>query len=196
MPVVDSVVRETLRVAQPHMAMRRNIGPATYINGKLNPTGTYVVYPFSDVHLNAEIYPDRGNSTLRGPQPRHPLNTSVGAEVSHSIHTEAVPLTDVLREDDVPRSSPCQSRAKNHQGDVRPRIPARYREQVRFRYSATKPQLERYSSVSASSGNGQCEVFSHGQRPLISLTLLFQFLSLFLFTSRSRFAEVFNYTYY
>ncbi|KAK7044593.1 cytochrome P450 [Favolaschia claudopus] len=57
-PVLDSIIRETLRVAQPHTAMRRNLGPEVYINEKLIPSGAYVVYPFSDVHLDPEIYPD------------------------------------------------------------------------------------------------------------------------------------------
>ncbi|KAK7678325.1 hypothetical protein QCA50_018673 [Cerrena zonata] len=58
MPVFDAMIRETLRVAQPHTAMRRNIGPDTYINGARIPSGAYVVYPFSDVHLNSALYPD------------------------------------------------------------------------------------------------------------------------------------------
>lgn len=57
-PVMDMLIRETLRIAQPHTAMRRNIGPETYIDGKVIPTGTLVVYPFSDVHLNPALYPD------------------------------------------------------------------------------------------------------------------------------------------
>ncbi|TFK49075.1 cytochrome P450 [Heliocybe sulcata] len=57
-PVLDAVIRETLRVAQPHTAMRRNVGPDLHIDGKVVPTGAYVVYPFSDVHLDPEIYPD------------------------------------------------------------------------------------------------------------------------------------------
>ncbi|KAF9066807.1 cytochrome P450 [Rhodocollybia butyracea] len=57
-PVLDSIIRETLRVAQPHTAMRRNLGPEMHIDGQLVPSGAYVVYPFSDVHLNSEIYPD------------------------------------------------------------------------------------------------------------------------------------------
>ncbi len=55
---MDMLIRETLRIAQPHMAMRRNVGPEMYIDGKVIPTGTLVVYPFSDVHLNPELYPD------------------------------------------------------------------------------------------------------------------------------------------
>ena len=56
-PTLDAIVRETLRIAQPHTAMRRNLGPEVYINDKVIPTGAYVVYPFSDVHLDPELYP-------------------------------------------------------------------------------------------------------------------------------------------
>ena len=55
---MDMLIRETLRIAQPHTAMRRNMGPETYIDGKVIPTGTLVVYPFSNVHLNPSLYPD------------------------------------------------------------------------------------------------------------------------------------------
>lgn len=57
-PVLDSLIRETLRLAQPHVAMRRNLGPDVYVDGNIVPTGTYVVYPFSDVHLDSNIYPE------------------------------------------------------------------------------------------------------------------------------------------
>ncbi|KAG2008396.1 cytochrome P450 [Coprinopsis cinerea AmutBmut pab1-1] len=57
-PVLDAIIKETLRVAQPHTAMRRNLGPDCYIDNKRVPTGSYVIYPFSDVHLDPEIYPD------------------------------------------------------------------------------------------------------------------------------------------
>ncbi|KAH8980859.1 cytochrome P450 [Lactarius hatsudake] len=43
---------------QPHTAARRNVGPEMYIDGRVIPTGTLVVYPFSDVHLNPALYPD------------------------------------------------------------------------------------------------------------------------------------------
>lgn len=55
-PILDSIIRETLRVAQPHTAMRRNLGPEVYIDGKVVPTGAYVIYPFSDVHLDPNLY--------------------------------------------------------------------------------------------------------------------------------------------
>ncbi|KAL9710334.1 hypothetical protein Ac2012v2_006633 [Leucoagaricus gongylophorus] len=54
--ILDALIKETLRVAQPHTAMRRNVGPEFYIDGKRIETGDYVVYPFSDVHLDEEIY--------------------------------------------------------------------------------------------------------------------------------------------
>jgi Cytochrome P450 len=57
-PVLDLLIREVLRIAQPHVAMRRNVGPTMYIDGKVIPTGTLVVYPFSSVHLNPALYPD------------------------------------------------------------------------------------------------------------------------------------------
>lgn len=57
-PVLDSMIKETLRIAQPHTAMRRNLGPEIHINGKVVPTGAYVVYPFSDVHLDPDLYPN------------------------------------------------------------------------------------------------------------------------------------------
>ncbi|KAK7047353.1 hypothetical protein VNI00_006584 [Paramarasmius palmivorus] len=57
-PVLDSIIKETLRVAQPHTAMRRNLGPELYIDGKVIPRDAYVVYPFSDVHLDPDLYPN------------------------------------------------------------------------------------------------------------------------------------------
>jgi cytochrome P450 len=57
-PVLDSIIRETLRVAQSHAALRLNLGPEVHVDGKVVPTGAYVVYPFSDVHLDPVLYPD------------------------------------------------------------------------------------------------------------------------------------------
>ncbi|EGN92897.1 hypothetical protein SERLA73DRAFT_172564 [Serpula lacrymans var. lacrymans S7.3] len=57
-PVLDAIIHETLRVAQPHTAMRRNLGPEVSIDAKTIPSGAYIMYPFSDVHLNPELYPD------------------------------------------------------------------------------------------------------------------------------------------
>jgi sterol 14-demethylase len=57
-PILDGFIRETLRLAQPHIAMRRNIGPDVYIGDRVVPTGAYILYPFSDVHLDPKIYDD------------------------------------------------------------------------------------------------------------------------------------------
>ncbi|KIP12107.1 hypothetical protein PHLGIDRAFT_82290 [Phlebiopsis gigantea 11061_1 CR5-6] len=57
-PTLDKIILETLRIAQPHTAMRRNVGPDTYVDGTYIPSGAYVVYPFSDVHLNPQLYPE------------------------------------------------------------------------------------------------------------------------------------------
>ena len=57
-PVLDAIIHETTRLAQPHTAVRKNMGPDVYIDGKLIPSGHYVVYPFSDVHLDERLYPD------------------------------------------------------------------------------------------------------------------------------------------
>lgn len=69
-PVLDSIIRETLRIAQPHSAMRRNVGPEVYINDKMIPTGAYVIYPFSDVHLNPQLYPDPWKFDPSRPDPK------------------------------------------------------------------------------------------------------------------------------
>lgn len=57
-PLLDKMIIETLRLAQPHTAMRKNMGPDMLMDGKVIPSGAYIVYPFSDVHLNAELYPN------------------------------------------------------------------------------------------------------------------------------------------
>lgn len=73
MQTLDALIKETLRVAQPHTAMRKNVGPEFYIDGKRIETGDYVVYPFSDVHLDEEIY---DNATAW--KPERWLNPNIG----------------------------------------------------------------------------------------------------------------------
>ena len=68
-PVLDAAIHETTRLAQPHTAMRKNMGPDVHIDGKLVPSGHYVVYPFSDVHLNEELYPDPWKFDPSRPRP-------------------------------------------------------------------------------------------------------------------------------
>lgn len=57
-PILDGFIRETLRLAQPHIAMRKNVGPDVYIGDKVVPSGTFLIYPFSDIHLNPSVYED------------------------------------------------------------------------------------------------------------------------------------------
>ena len=45
------------------------MGPDMHIDGKLVPSGHYVVYPFSDVHLNEELYPDPWKFDPSRPRP-------------------------------------------------------------------------------------------------------------------------------
>ncbi|KAI0716488.1 cytochrome P450 [Earliella scabrosa] len=85
-PTLDALIRETLRVAEPHVAMRQYVPPtppphadaekagALYLGGKAVPPGAFVMYPFSDVHLSSEIYrepwrwdPGRTEMNLKAP---------------------------------------------------------------------------------------------------------------------------------
>jgi cytochrome P450 len=63
------LIHETLRIAQPHVAMRQNIGPEMCIDGKTIPTGSLVVYPSADVHLNPALYPDPWKFDPARPKP-------------------------------------------------------------------------------------------------------------------------------
>jgi cytochrome P450 len=57
-PQLDLCIRETLRSAQPHTAVRKNTGPELSIANYRIPSGTFVLYPFSDTLLNPAIYPN------------------------------------------------------------------------------------------------------------------------------------------
>lgn len=64
--MLDALIRETLRVAEPHVAMRQYLpsdmhdekAEPLYLGGKAVPPGAFVMYPFSDVHLSPEVYKD------------------------------------------------------------------------------------------------------------------------------------------
>ncbi|OCH86812.1 cytochrome P450 [Obba rivulosa] len=73
-PVMDALLRETLRLAQPHAAMRMNTGPDIQLGGKNIPTGTFVMYPFSDVHLSPELYPEPWKFDPGRPQSKMPFS--------------------------------------------------------------------------------------------------------------------------
>ncbi|KAI0819945.1 cytochrome P450 [Trametes gibbosa] len=86
-PTLDALIRETLRVAEPHVAMRQYLptsGPLDEkgvpqvqplsLGGKSVPPGAFVMYPFSDVHLSPEVYknpwlwdPGRAEMSLKAP---------------------------------------------------------------------------------------------------------------------------------
>ena len=50
-PNLDLCIRETLRTSQPYTAVRKNIGPDVTIGPYVIPSGSLVVYPFSDTAL-------------------------------------------------------------------------------------------------------------------------------------------------
>lgn len=56
MPVLDLVIRETLRLSANGVSLRRNVLQDVFISGGLVKRGEFVAYPFADVHLNPEIY--------------------------------------------------------------------------------------------------------------------------------------------
>ena len=95
-PVLDALVHETLRIAQPHTAMRRNLGPDTVIDSKTIPSGAYIVYPFSDVHLNPELYPDPWKFDPSREEAKTPFGYVGwgGGECAHHYVGLAVELTD------------------------------------------------------------------------------------------------------
>jgi cytochrome P450 len=57
-PNLDLCIRETLRASQPYTAVRKNNGPDVTIGPYTIPSGSLVVYPFSDTALNPSSYPD------------------------------------------------------------------------------------------------------------------------------------------
>ena len=56
MPVLDLIIRETLRISFTGLALRRNLLEDLTFSGGLVKPGDFVAYSFADVHLNPEIY--------------------------------------------------------------------------------------------------------------------------------------------
>ena len=56
LPVLDLILRETLRINGSGLILRRNILEETTISGSLVGVGDFVAYSMADVHLNSEIY--------------------------------------------------------------------------------------------------------------------------------------------
>ncbi|KZT03813.1 cytochrome P450 [Laetiporus sulphureus 93-53] len=51
-PILDAAIRETLRLAQPHVALRQHTGAHDiHVGGRRVRPGEYVVYPLADAHL-------------------------------------------------------------------------------------------------------------------------------------------------
>ena len=56
MPVLDLIIRETIRINLTGLSLRRNLLEDLTISGGLVKPGDFVGYLFADVHLNPEIY--------------------------------------------------------------------------------------------------------------------------------------------
>ena len=55
--IVDLVIHETLRISMCHVAApRRNIGKGIPLADTIIQRGDFVIYPFADAHMNADIY--------------------------------------------------------------------------------------------------------------------------------------------
>jgi cytochrome P450 len=57
-PIIDDIIRETLRLVKNNSALRRNLGDNFQIGEKTIDKGTFVVYDMADVHLNEKFYPE------------------------------------------------------------------------------------------------------------------------------------------
>ncbi|KAJ6538899.1 cytochrome P450 [Mycena vulgaris] len=56
LPVVEVVMRETLRMTIGLVTLRRNLGPVVSVAGQPIPTGDFLAYPIGDVHQDPDIY--------------------------------------------------------------------------------------------------------------------------------------------
>ncbi len=72
-PVLEILIRESIRLSQPFVAFRRNVGPEMYIDGKVIPTGSLVAHPAASVHLDPALYPDPWKFDPARPQPKGDL---------------------------------------------------------------------------------------------------------------------------
>ncbi|KAJ7121297.1 cytochrome P450 [Mycena crocata] len=58
LPVMDVVMRETLRMTMGILALRRNLGGDVSVGDKTIHTGEFLAYPIQEVHYDPEIYSD------------------------------------------------------------------------------------------------------------------------------------------
>ncbi|KIM88310.1 hypothetical protein PILCRDRAFT_253602 [Piloderma croceum F 1598] len=56
MPVVESIIRETLRLVKNDTALRRNLADNLQVSGKTIDKGAFMAYNMADVHLNELFY--------------------------------------------------------------------------------------------------------------------------------------------
>ncbi|KAF5378786.1 hypothetical protein D9615_006939 [Tricholomella constricta] len=56
MPVMDTVIRETIRLVVNGAALRRNLDDDLHVSSKIIPKGNFVAYQVSDAHFNPDIY--------------------------------------------------------------------------------------------------------------------------------------------
>jgi sterol 14-demethylase len=57
-PVLEAVLRETLRMAINGTTLRRNVVQDLDIKGETIPRGHFLAYSQADAHMNADIYPN------------------------------------------------------------------------------------------------------------------------------------------
>ncbi|KAJ7197142.1 cytochrome P450 [Mycena pura] len=58
MPVLDAVLKETMRLTMSGTVLRRNIGCDTFIGHKKIHDSDFVAYSLGDIHLDSDVYPD------------------------------------------------------------------------------------------------------------------------------------------
>ncbi|KAG6830044.1 hypothetical protein H0H92_002462 [Tricholoma furcatifolium] len=58
MPILDAVIRETLRITSAGTALRRNIGKDMDVDESMIQRGEFMAYSMADVHHNPDIYPN------------------------------------------------------------------------------------------------------------------------------------------
>ncbi|GAB1525707.1 cytochrome P450 family protein [Rhizoctonia solani] len=58
MPVLETCIRETIRLIVSGAALRRVVSGDTEIDGKKIPNGTFLVYSMGETHTNTNIYPN------------------------------------------------------------------------------------------------------------------------------------------
>ena len=56
MPVLELIIRETLRISLTGLSMRRNLVEDLTFSGGVVKHGEFLVYSVADVHMNPEIY--------------------------------------------------------------------------------------------------------------------------------------------